>query len=378
MPLEIAAWRIDSGVQPLVFVPLSLESRLQDILDDDISIADPNLMVVGREVKTAFEKKIDILAMNRDGHLVVLELKRDKTPRDIIAQVLDYGSWVRELDDDDIATIFDMYQTKHHPELSNRSIDQAFCERFGVRAMPDELNAAHELIIVASHLDSATERIVGYLADEYGVSVNAVFFRCFKDGQREYLTRAWLREPGFAEAGGVDAVVGKKTKAKGEWNGEYYVSFGVGSSRRWEDAVRYGFISGGGGPFYIKTLQLLNPGDRVWVNVPGGTGYVGVGLVKAPACRVDQFMVPGPNGAETPITQATVEAPDMFHHANDDEKAEWFVRVDWIKTVPIEEAIKEKGFFGNQNTVAAPRVPKWDHTVQRLTQRFDLRDSSGI
>ena len=28
-----------------------------------------------------------------------------------------------------------------------------------------------------------------------GVNINAVFFRVFKDGDREYLTRAWLREP---------------------------------------------------------------------------------------------------------------------------------------------------------------------------------------
>ena len=31
-----------------------------------------------------------------------------------------------------------------------------------------------------------------YLADEYGVAINAIFFRVFKDGDREYLSRAWL------------------------------------------------------------------------------------------------------------------------------------------------------------------------------------------
>ena len=49
----------------------------------------------------------------------------------------------------------------------------------------------------------------------------------------------------------------------------------------------------------------------------------------------------------------------------------WFA-VNWIKTVPLNEAIKEKGFFGNQNSVAAPKAPKWDHTVQRLKQRFGI------
>ena len=54
------------------------------------------------------------------------------------------------------------------------------------------------------------------------------------------------------------------------------------------------------------------------------------------------------------------------------EKAEHLVRVEWIKTVPMESAIKEKGLFGNQNTVARPTAAKWDHTVERLKKRFGV------
>ena len=270
MPLELSVWRIDSDqVEPIAFEPLDFESRLQNILIQDISIADPNLMVIGREVRTAFEKKIDLLAMNRDAHLVVLELKRNKTPRDIVAQVLDYGSWIRALDDDDIARIFEEYQAKYQAGKSSCSIDQAFCERFNVKQMPDELNEAHELVIVASHLDPSTERIVGYLADEYDANINAVFFRCFKDGKREYLTRAWLRQPGFSDFAVTPTNSGHKTGAKGEWNGEYYVSYGVCPGRTWEDAVKYGYISAGGGSWYTNTLSSLTKDDRVWVNAPG-------------------------------------------------------------------------------------------------------------
>ena len=81
------------------------------------------------------------------------------------------------------------------PGQPAKSLDEAFCARFGVKQMPEELNTSHELVIVASALDAATERIVGYLANESDVSINAVFFRVFKDGDREYLTRVWLRDP---------------------------------------------------------------------------------------------------------------------------------------------------------------------------------------
>lgn len=66
------------------------------------------------------------------------------------------------------------------------------------------------------------------------------------------------------------------------------------------DAVQYGFICAGGGAWYSKTLQLLNQGDRVWVNVPGGYGYVGVGEVIGCALPASTFRVPTPQG-EVPL-----------------------------------------------------------------------------
>ena len=44
-----------------------------------------------------FGGRIDILALDREGNIVVVECKRDRTPRDIIAQILDYASWVSKL-----------------------------------------------------------------------------------------------------------------------------------------------------------------------------------------------------------------------------------------------------------------------------------------
>lgn len=52
------------------------------------------------------------------------------------------------------------------------------------------------------------------------------------------------------------------------------------------------------------------------------------------------------------------------------EKAKHFVRIKWHKTVPIEQAIREKGLFGNQNSAAKPRPKKWQHTVERLAEAF--------
>jgi len=307
--------------------------------------------------------------MDRDGNLVVIELKRGMTDREIVSQLLDYGSWIRTLGDEEIARIYDAYRKRYHPGDVPVSINEAFCARFGVKEMPEELNESHELVIVGAEFDPATERIVEYLASEYEVRINAVFFRVFKDAEREYLARVWLRDPTLPETVGETA----EGREAAEWNGEYYVSFGHDPQRRvGEDAVKYGFVSGGGGAWYSQTLHMLEPGSRIWVNVPGSIGYVGVGIVEEPMVKVDAFMVDGANGNRIPITQAAIKGPGIGKHSEDSERAEYLVRVKWLKTLPIDKAIREKGFFGNQNTVARPTAPKWDYTVQRLKERFGV------
>ena len=133
------------------------------------------------------------------------------------------------------------------------------------------------------------------------------------------------------------------------WNGEYYVSFGHSEDgRHWEDARKYGFISAGGGEWYSRTLNLLEPGGRIWVNIPK-IGYVGVGKVKEHAVLAKDFLIEDKSGQRMPIIKAEQKGNLLKPRDNPVGTEEYLVRVEWIKTVPVNQAIKEKGFFGNQN-----------------------------
>jgi hypothetical protein len=122
--------------------------------------------------------------VDADGILHVLELKKDKTPREVVAQVLDYGSWVRSLAHEDVLRLFAGYG-------KGGVFEAAFQQRFDTPP-PEELNTGHRLTIIASAVDVATERIVEYLAEGYAVPVNVVFFRYFEDEGHRYLARTWL------------------------------------------------------------------------------------------------------------------------------------------------------------------------------------------
>jgi hypothetical protein len=353
VPIEFDIWRITGGhVVRVTPTKLEVETKLDTVLAEDIGVLGLDVLIIGRQVLTAFGKKIDFLAMNAQGHLCVIENKRDRTPREVVAQILDYASWVATLTYDDIARIY----AEH---VLNQPLEQAFTDRFG-DTLPEPLNEQHHLYIVASELDPSTERIVRYLSTQYQVPINAIFFRYYKDPPHEYLARTWLIERKETDP--------HPPRKKGEWNGQdFYVSLGEGIHRSWQDCRRYEFVSGGQGQWYSRTLNMLFVGARLFVCIPN-KGYVGVGCVREKAQPVKDFMV-DLNGTSVPILQAPLEAPNMGENAENLDLCEYLVRVEWLTTLPVEQAIWEKGMFANQNTVC--RLSN-KFTLDRLIDRFGL------
>lgn len=359
MPVEFALWKLGPTPQRLSAAYLDQEKRLEDVVSGDLSLVESNLMLVGRQVVTAYQKFIDLLAMDSDGNLVVIELKRDKTPRDVIAQGLDYASWAATLGN---AQISDIYR-EHH----GREIEVGFEDSFGA-TLPETLNQRVEIVIVCSHLDPATERIVNYLNSAYGVHINAVFFKYFRDGENEYLARSWLIDPVQAEVHASSAPRGKKSSEA--WNQrDFYISLGVGPERNWDDCRQYGFVSGGGGAWYSSTLRALFVDARVFVYVPK-EGYVGVGVVTAEAMPIRDFAV-SLSDREVRLIDAPVQATNLAHDLTDDEMCEWVVPVKWLATRPRPKAYREKGLFASQHTACKLRNA---FTIQKLTEHFKLSE----
>ena len=364
MPIEVGIWRIDDGkVEPVPASSLEDESRLEDVLERDLSILGLDaLLVLGRQVITKYGKRVDLLAIDAVGTLYVIELKRDRTPRDVVAQALDYGFWVRQLDDQAITDIF----VRHNAGMS---FGDEFQEFFA-QPPPVPLNESHQLIIVASVLDSSTERIVTYAAD-YDVPLNVVFFQYFKDGGAEYLTRSWLIDPAEAEARSVAGAARRTRSASQEpWNGhDFYYSAGEGDRRNWDDMIDYGFISAGGGRWYSNTLKQLEPGHRVFACIPK-TGYVGVGVVTESVQPVGDFRV-DMEGNQIQILDLPLKT-NLGDAKDDPDRREYLVRVDWLRTRMRDHAFWKPGMYANQNSVTRLRQR---FTLEELIPEFELEDA---
>lgn len=357
MPVEMGLWRVDDKPVRLVPGGMPTEARLEELIEAEPTILGEPLLILGRQVATSSGRAIDLLAADADGVLHVLELKKDKTPREVVAQVLDYGSWVRSLAHEDVLKLFADYG-------KGGAFEAAFQQRFDAPP-PEELNTGHRLTIIASAVDVATERIVEYLVDEYKVPVNVVFLRYFEDQGHRYLARTWLIDQDRAP----EPTGGSTSKAKEPWIGrDWYVSFGeFPDGRRWEDAVKYGFVSAGGGEWYSRSIRKLPPGARIFTHIPKA-GYVGVGTV---------------TGEPMPFAEATVDIDGQrrrladlpldgnYVYASGDE---WVVPVRWLNHRPRDRAFWKTGMFANQNSATKLRNR---FTLDQLTAEFGLDDDGA-
>ncbi|RLD40699.1 MAG: DUF91 domain-containing protein, partial [Bacteroidetes bacterium] len=195
MPQDVKIWEIQDGnnLKEIKKSKLDIEARIEDWLEKDISVISTDLMVIGRQVETDFGGIVDLLCLDHNGDVVIVELKREKTPREVTAQVLDYASWVKDSSNEKITKIADRYLGEKGP------LEKAFKEKFG-EELPEILNEHHKMLIVASEIDNSTERIIEYLSDTYGVSINVATFHYFRDDEgKEFLARVFLIEPSQVE-----------------------------------------------------------------------------------------------------------------------------------------------------------------------------------
>ncbi len=242
---------------------LTIEAILQGWIAKDPSIIGLDALVIGREITIENGGRIDILAIDRDGDISIIEVKRHRTPREVVAQVLDYASWVSAL------------TTKEIHDIALRKLQKPLGDAFKQHfqdSLPENLNGNHNMIIVAGEYDASSERIVKYLANEHGVAINTTFFNIFEENGEKLLTTDWLMDQ-------QQVVERAESKRKAPWTGYYYVNAGHDDDvRNWEDMRAFGFIAAGYGRFYSEQLERLSPGDPIYV-YQKGSGYIGFGVV---------------------------------------------------------------------------------------------------
>jgi len=87
----------DSPVIP--FTSVSLEKDLRDYLANNPSTIENNLTLIQKEYPTNEVGTIDLLCNDRDGHKVIVELKKGRETDKVVGQTLRYLGWISKNQD---------------------------------------------------------------------------------------------------------------------------------------------------------------------------------------------------------------------------------------------------------------------------------------
>lgn len=156
MTIRTALWKVGDNPTPLSPSSLVKEQLLEDMIVKAPALLSDEWMLIGQQEDTGFGGRIDLLAIAPDASLVLIELKRDRTPRDVVAQAIDYAGWVEGLKPEDVREIYGRF-------APGKSLSDEFRIRFGAALEEDTLNQSHQIVVVAGSLDDSTERIINYL-----------------------------------------------------------------------------------------------------------------------------------------------------------------------------------------------------------------------
>ena len=174
MATEIRAWQIVNGDLEPIEVSMVKAGRketedLEQWIKSNPVILGQNIVIIGDQVSTK-SGPIDLLGIDESGNLVVVELKRDKLPREALAQAVDYASDVASWDLDKISEVCLAYKKQRLEDYLNEKFENVNLESLMI-------NETQRILLVGFSIEESLQRMIEWLSNNYGVSINAVVLR---------------------------------------------------------------------------------------------------------------------------------------------------------------------------------------------------------
>lgn len=173
-----------AGFEEISQPDIEREKQLEDWLEKDLSplIDGEDLLLIGRQLQTDLGQFNDLLAADRKGNLVIIELKKDQGSRQVVAQIVEYAARVAKLNYADLDTIWH----QRHPNSSLADTHKEFFEYEEGELSQTDFNRRQRLIIVGGALDPRIKEMVYYLRGE-GVDIAYVTYSHYQTGTGEIL-----------------------------------------------------------------------------------------------------------------------------------------------------------------------------------------------
>jgi hypothetical protein len=173
--------------QPEAFDSTGLEALLEDwiVSNPHLVLEGERIAIFARQPETDYGKRLDLLAIDERGDIVIIELKIRETPRQVVAQALEYAAWVDSLNFDQLDDIAEDYSASVGRD--RRGLGDIYAE---LVSLPDEapsadpeqalrrvsFNTRQRVVIVAERITDEVEQTLRYLRTKLGADVHGVEF----------------------------------------------------------------------------------------------------------------------------------------------------------------------------------------------------------
>lgn len=267
----------------------------------------PNLLFTDEDSVEIIAQEItgkpqaDLLAVDSQGNLIIIEIKRHWSDRNTIGQLLDYAAALSECNYDFFNDLWKKYKGKASEDLFEY-FKRDFIEN--THFEKDQFLKEKRLFILASEADEDLKRIIGWLKNEHEVPIDFVPFAFFQHGDQIFLRIDKIEiEP-----------ISYSATFEGDW---FFNSNESHSPGAWKNMIDHNVIAACKYGKQITKYKMDKPaaGDRVFVYV-NGKGIVAAGKV---------------------LEEVSGQGSGIFN--KDTEGDEFHRKVEWLVTVPIDDSI---------------------------------------
>ena len=177
MATEINTWEIIDGELKAIDSSLPENGRkekddLEKWIKTNPKILGNDILLIGEQVYTK-SGPLDFLGIDNSGNLVIVELKRDKLPREILAQAIDYASDIANWTVDKLSEICN--------DFTGNSLEDYLTDNFDNIEIDDIIiNKAQRLLLVGFSIDESLNRMIEWLSSNYDLGINAIILNYVK------------------------------------------------------------------------------------------------------------------------------------------------------------------------------------------------------
>jgi hypothetical protein len=245
----------------------SERKNLQEWIAKEPSCLGEELLVIQKEFSgfSDTHERLDILALDKQGSLVLIENKLDDTGRDVTWQALKYASYCSRLSKENIRSIYQEFLAKTDPNADARDLITEFLEAEDYEEVTLNRSITQRIILIAANFRKEVTSTVLWLLN-FKLRVQCFLVTPYSMGDQHFLNIEQIIPTKDAE----EFMIGLADKALDEIEGATEEKNGQKVLREFWTKIIKAIAS------KTSLFQNISPGTKGWILA--GSGIRGVGF----------------------------------------------------------------------------------------------------